>query len=289
MLDLAAAVIGAQQRAAKAKVAVEALEPPMLHETIRDIFLCQGDFGWMWYVFLTGFCMANCRVILSSKPDITYTQGITLAVVTCYGGSTLAAILCGHPVVFLFNQALVPVACTVFSVMYMIPMPIIAVMNSGIGSILISTTYETMRCHVLMGSAAIAAKTLPAFISDTYPVPGVACLVCGILGGCGGAFLPFDKGVTPLDKGYNWRVASAVLCSAWMQFAMRDPNTSKYVLSVFPVFEDTRWVSFAAVAFCACVPLLQAALPWFRPLGDNPLMGAAKPAKPAAPESKKKD
>ena len=52
-----------------------------------------------------------------------------------------------------------------------------------------------MRCHVIMGCAALAANTLPAFVSGAYSVPVTAPLVCGILGGCGGAFLPADKGL----------------------------------------------------------------------------------------------
>jgi hypothetical protein len=96
------------QAAAKVK---ETVSEPVhtLLETVRDAFLFQGDFNWLWWVCLSGFCLVNCSVILNNKAGITFSQGVALAVLTNYGGSTLAAIICGHPVVFLVNQALVPV------------------------------------------------------------------------------------------------------------------------------------------------------------------------------------
>eukprot|EP00966_Prymnesium_polylepis_P036897 855940-Prymnesium_polylepis.1 len=58
-----------------------------------------------------------------------------------------------------------------------------------------SAAHETMRCHVLMNCAAQAAAALSPFVSGTYPVPASAPLICGVIGACGGAFLPADKGL----------------------------------------------------------------------------------------------
>lgn len=62
-----------------------------------------------------------------------------------------------------------------------------------------------------------------------YPVPFVAPLLCGVLGGCGGGFQPLNKGLDPLAGGLNWRVASAIVGSVVLQAGLRDPHTKDYI------------------------------------------------------------
>ncbi|KAL3897512.1 MAG: hypothetical protein SGPRY_013037, partial [Prymnesium sp.] len=85
-----------------------------------------------------------------------------------------------------------------------------------------------------MNCAALCASTLPSFLSGAYSVPVIAPLVGGVLGGCGGAFLPADKGLKPLEAGTNWRIKSAVVVSCWLQFSMRDPSTKGIVADLVP-------------------------------------------------------
>lgn len=83
----------------------------------------------------------------------------------------------GQPFFSLWPQ----VACAAWCVIYMLPKPIAMLMKSSVGTFCFSVTYETMRCHVLIGSAGIGAKSLATFVSGTYPVPIVAPLVRPVL------------------------------------------------------------------------------------------------------------
>ena len=166
-------------------------------------------------------------------------------VVVCYGGSTIACIICGNPVAYVANEALASVAVATWTAIYLLPGPILGFMKETFpGKVLTSVTYEIMRTHVMINCSAsactqhprtqdtghsIAARyaflpcrlTLKAhqspFLSHTIctvaartlaPVlgrpPVISTLICGMLGGCGGGFMPLDKGLAPLANGLNW-------------------------------------------------------------------------------------
>jgi uncharacterized membrane protein YeaQ/YmgE (transglycosylase-associated protein family) len=58
--------------------------------------------------------------------------------------------------------------------------------------------YETIRTYVVTLFVGLAASTI-APSQFTFPVFGP--IICGTIGGCGGAFLPFDKGLDPIKNG----------------------------------------------------------------------------------------
>ena len=47
----------------------------------------------------------------------------------------------------------------------------------------------------------MAARTLAPILGRP---PVISTLICGMLGGCGGGFMPLDKGLAPLANGLNW-------------------------------------------------------------------------------------
>jgi len=244
--------------------------PPTMLEELRDVLLFSGNYKWMFWLCLFGYCMAVYRIVLDTKPTIRYAHGLVLGVVSATGGSTMAALLCGKPVPIVANEALIPALAATWSVMYLLPDQCLAMLkNTSVGSIFASLTYEMFRCHVMMNCAKMAAGTLAATMFST---PVVGPLVCGAIGGCGGGFMPFDKGLGPLEKDFNWRIGSAVMGSAWMQLNISYPMVS------------AEWARFAAVAFFALVPMVSSLSPGFFPLGANPLVGK----KAAASDKKKK-
>ena len=167
-------------------------------EPLKDAFLYSGDFKWMFYVSLAGFCAANGAAVLTATPKINYFHGCALMVLMCFGGSTMAAIMCGKPVAFVCNEALVPVCLSVWTVMYLLPdVTINFFKKNKVGILFTSAMYEMMRCHVLMNCTAMAAGTLGSVLAvpSAGRVPIIGPLIAGTLGGCGGGFMPFDKGL----------------------------------------------------------------------------------------------
>eukprot|EP00310_Coccolithus_braarudii_P022286 CAMPEP_0183353748 /NCGR_PEP_ID=MMETSP0164_2-20130417/34854_1 /TAXON_ID=221442 /ORGANISM="Coccolithus pelagicus ssp braarudi, Strain PLY182g" /LENGTH=271 /DNA_ID=CAMNT_0025526483 /DNA_START=20 /DNA_END=835 /DNA_ORIENTATION=+ len=250
----------------------------------EDALLFSGDLWWMYYVTLVGFCAANARAILGATPKINFFHGCALMVLSCFGGSTLAAIMCGRPVSFVTNEANVSVCLATWAVCFLLPaIPLRLLAGTSIGSVINSATYEAQRCHVLMNCSSLAASALPAALAQQSAgrVPIIGPLIAGLLGGCGGGFMPLNKGLDPLANGTNWRIGSAMLASLWMLLATQYPPSKAAIgLSV----SSARCV---AVSFFVLVPLVQQAT-GFSPFGVNPLV-ASKPAvaKPKGATDKK--
>lgn len=235
--------------------------PPPAYQPLQDAFLFSGDFAWMFYLCLAGFCFANAKAVLGASPKINYWHGCALMVLANYGGSTLAAIMCGKPVPFVCNEALVSVCLSVWTVAYLAPAAMNSALGSAAGRILSSITYEIMRCHVLMNCSKMAAASLPG----SLPIAGP--LIAGLLGGCGGGFMPLNKGLDPLAGGTNWRMASAAVNSLWLFLSTQYP-ASKAAIGI-----GGETASFLAVCFFVAVPLIETATGKCF-LGANPLVPA---------------
>lgn len=247
--------------------------PPPLYQPLQDAFLFSGDFTWMFYFTLVGFCCANAKNILSATPKINFFHGCALMVLANYGGSTLAAVMVGKPVAFVCNEALVTCCLLTWTVVYAMPSLVLGLMNNPIGKQLTSLCYEIMRCHVLMNCTKMAAGCLPAQLA--VPAAGrvaiIGPLIAGTLGGCGGGFMPLNKGLDPLAGGLNWRIASAMINSTWLFLSMQYPATKD------AIGLDGDTARFFAVAFFAFCPIVEAVL-GTSVFGANPTSPAAAPA-----------
>ena len=83
------------------------------------------------------------------------------------------------------------------------------------------TVFATVfRVHSACNMTAAAASTLTP--GALYPIPLVGPVVAGTLVGSLGAFLPFDKGLSPIASGTPWPVQQAFLTSLFFQFLVND-------------------------------------------------------------------
>jgi hypothetical protein len=71
--------------------------------------------------------------------------------------------------------------------------------------------FETMRASVVVKLTTAAAA---AIAPSDFAFPVFGPIFCGAVAGCGGAFLPFDKGLKPLDKGLAPNMLTALIAAA---------------------------------------------------------------------------
>ena len=238
---------------------------------VKDAVLFSGDFGWMFYAALIAFCACSAGAVLKASPKINFFHGCALMVLSSFGGSTLAAIMVGAPVVFVANEALVTVCLAVWTAAYVLPTVLLGILGSPIGRLVAGTGYEIMRCHVLMNCSKMASTTLTGVVAGGR-VPVIGPLIAGTLGGCGGGFMPLNKGLDPLANGTNWRIASGAINAVWILMSTQYPSTKEAIgLSV-------DMAKFVAVSFFVLVPLFQT-FTGIVLLGANPLVPDATPAK----------
>lgn len=265
-------------------------------DSVKGAALFEGELAWLFWVCLIGYCAANCTAVLNASPKIRFVHGLVLLTMNSYGGSTIAAILCGQPVPFVVNEKLIAGLVGTWVVAYTLPGLPKMIKNTAVGSILISVCFETIRCHVMMNCQAMALGVLKAgWLSASLgaSVPVVGPIIAGAIGGCGGGFFPLDKGLKPLEAETAWRVTSGFYGAAWLTLlhpSLYGSAAAKY----FPLLADASWVRFCVISFFVLAPLVQMLAPGLsnNVFGTNPLV--TKPPVflanqvPASP-SKKKD
>jgi len=85
---------------------------------------------------------------------------------------------------------------------------------------LVVVFYETLRASVVVTLTLAAGSKIPASI---FPFPVFGPIACGAIAGCGGAFLPLNKGLDPIKKGLASPMLSALVAATFLHLFL---NTS---------------------------------------------------------------
>lgn len=72
--------------------------------------------------------------------------------------------------------------------------------------------YECQRAFVVCKLTKAAGANIPA--SD-FSFPVIGPIICGGIGGCGGAFLPMSKGLDPIKDGLAQPMYSALIAASF--------------------------------------------------------------------------
>jgi hypothetical protein len=236
----------------------------------------------LWYLCIFGYALAVAIAVAKANKDINWFKGAALSILMSYGGGTMVPILLGIPGVLVQNEVAIPAALVAWTVASSSMFDSLARTAWKTSPMLwyasmaaMSIAYEVFRCQVMMGCAAMAVNTLKP--PKSYPVATVGPLLCGMLGGIGGGFMPLSVGLEPITGGLNWRIRSAFFFSVWMRMLL-DPTTSPYLVGVMPALANAAAGRAMGIAVMAAVPLVSMAMPSFQPLGKNPIvdMVAAK-------------
>ena len=83
---------------------------------------------------------------------------------------------------------------------------------SPILKVAVTILYETMRAAVVVKLTSAAAKAIDP--SD-FDIPVFGPIFCGTVAGCGGAFLPLNKGLDPIRAAFVQPALSAFVAAAF--------------------------------------------------------------------------
>jgi len=154
------------------------------------------------YTFLHG-----CKVFKKlENPDYSSAYKFISMILACTGGGILVPIF--------LNTIPVPLAIDAYPIAILISFglhtyfPVLreVVELSSIFKGMLIVFYETIRAYVVTLFVGVAATTIPA---SQFAFPLFGPIICGTIGGCGGAFLPFNIGLDPLKNGLPPPVFSA--------------------------------------------------------------------------------
>ena len=223
--------------------------PPGLDKMFLDFMLMRGDFSWVYWLAIFGYCFNAARFRKEASPAMKFVHAYVLLVLNNFGGSMATGWVCGMPMSICVNESL-PIAMLIaWTITSLVP-PVFDILKSQPVRMVFVMLWEFMRCHVVIICAGQGGQWLMGQTIKNlgYPVPVVAPLLCGVLGGCGGGFQPLSQGLDPIAGGLNWRIMSAIIGSVVLQLGLRDPYTKDYV--------SDDWVKASVLLFFVMGPLL---------------------------------
>lgn len=205
----------------KAKV-VEAIVDPtawMIDNDIADFLLVHQTS--VLYMCMLGYTFLHGSKVFAAAPkDASFSYKFVSMILACTGGGILVPLFINKIPVPIANDAY-PIAILIsFSIHYYFPIvwqvvTLVPWVKAGI-----IVLYECVRAKVVLTfTLAANAAIAPSLLS--FPLFGP--IMCGTISGCGGAFLPMNKGLDPILKGMGYPMITACLGSTLVHLFM---NTS---------------------------------------------------------------
>lgn len=165
--------------------------------------------------------VAACNVFAkqAGKPPLYWLQSLLLVIFAGCGGGVATGMYLGRPMGLASNADIFIPLCLIawytthtlgFSRIYTsLPVRVI----TGI-------FVSLWRTHTICDTVNVAKGVLSP--SAYYPTPFFGPVVAGTFTGCFGAFLPFDKGLTPLNNGTPWPVQISFLTAFFYHAMLND-------------------------------------------------------------------
>lgn len=174
----------------------------ILMHTIEIKFMC-----------MVGYCfLGGVKVFSASPPKSSAAYKFINLIFTCTGGGILVPLFLNGLPVPLSNDYYVMAILISYAIHYYFPIIREVYKISPIFQTLIIVMFETNRTFVVTNFVNVAAKTIPP---TAFGFPVFGPVMCGAVAGCGGAFLPFNKGLDPLFNGVNPPMLTAFIASAF--------------------------------------------------------------------------
>mmetsp|Transcript_138084 Transcript_138084/g.429205 ORF Transcript_138084/g.429205 Transcript_138084/m.429205 type:complete len:287 (+) Transcript_138084:67-927(+) len=213
-------------------------------------FLTLTDKGaWVWEVTVMGFMLKVAQDVRVQVAGMFWPKALATTAIAAFGGGFLAPLIVAHCPVPLREETFFWFLVFAWYITHHVPLVSATwceVARSKAGSTVLNVLWCIFKTQQIVGSIEVAAKAVdhePLMPHSRYFfVPCAAPLLCGFLGGCGGAFLPFSKGLKPISEGKQWPVSAAFFATAIYYFATRwfrvDPLNAKMAICLLRIVGD---------------------------------------------------
>mmetsp|Transcript_7280 Transcript_7280/g.16509 ORF Transcript_7280/g.16509 Transcript_7280/m.16509 type:complete len:289 (+) Transcript_7280:74-940(+) len=205
--------------------------------------------AWAWEITAMGYMMKVAQDNRAQVEGFYWVKALTVTAIAAFGGGFLAPLLVAHNPVPLMEETYLWMVVAAWYIVHHVPIFsdfLSEVMRSEAGKILFTVLFGIFKTNQIVGAVELSVKAvaaehlLPA--SRYFKTPIMAPILCGFLGGCGGAFLPFSKSLTPIEEGKTWNIRAAFLAPIIYYWATRgfgvDPLNAKMVICLFRICGD---------------------------------------------------
>jgi len=204
---------------------------------------------WAWEITAMGYMLKIAQDNREQVKEFYWAKALTTTAIAAFGGGFIAPLLVGHNPVPLQEETYFWMLVLAWYVTHFVPFFsqfLAEVMKSPAGKALFTVLFGIFKTNQIVGGLELGAKAvvveecLPP--SRFFAVPIAAPLLCGFFGGCGGAFLPFSKGLAPISEGKVWNIRAAFLAPLMYYVATRlggwDPLNAKMGICLFRIYGD---------------------------------------------------
>lgn len=166
---------------------------------------------------------------------------------TAYGGGLIAPCLVGKPSTAVANDLCLPIALVVWYLVHYTP-GIYDLVSGPTVKAMWSTLLGLYRTHTVCNMVKVAATTLTP--GPYYPIPFVGPILVGTVLGCGGLFLPADKGLSSIFNGTPWPIQGAFMTASTYHLLIIDKNgffgnAARSIVGTYS--EDTVKIALATI------------------------------------------
>lgn len=185
-----------------------------------------ADFVLMPNMSVTFMCMVGyaffggVKVFSTSPASSTVAFKFVNLIMTCTGGGILVPIFINGIPVPLANDYFIIAMMIAFAIHHYFPVLREVYKISPIVKVWIVICFETFRSSVVFKLTTLAATKIPASVMS-FPLFGP--IACGAIGGCGGAFLPLNKGLEPIKNGLASPMFTAMVGATVIHLFLNTP------------------------------------------------------------------
>lgn len=205
---------------------------------------------WVWEVTSMGYFL---KIAMDSKEqvkDMYFAQAMVQTAINAFGGGFLAPLIVAHCPVPLMEETFLWMVVAAWYIVHHMPTiskPLVYFNSTAPGRALFIVLFAIFKTNQIVGGIELADNAVRAeelVQSSRYfkYTPFAAPLICGFLSGCGGGFLPLEKGLAPLEKGGAWPVRSSFFASVAYYVLTRKAGceklTMKAVCMIFRALGD---------------------------------------------------
>ena len=158
------------------------------------------------------YCVFIAQKVRANLSSARWLESGLATMLTAFGGGTIVPLLLGVPVVWLRGNDLFILHVSVAWLLVNVVAPATAtppVVGELLKSHAVRALFQSFRAAVVF---ALMGMAKGADIPGGVGVLGL--LICGTLGGCGGIFMPFSKGLDPVRAGAPQLMESAFTAAA---------------------------------------------------------------------------
>jgi len=173
------------------------------------------------YMCMLGYTYLHGHKLFTKLPNNVSTSfKFVSMLMTCTGGGIMVPIFINGIPVPLANDAYPIAIITSFAIHHYFPILREVMKLSNVMMCFMVLLYENLRAYVVVSLTSAAADKISA---STFSFPVFGPIICGTIAGCGGAFLPFSKGLDPIKSGLASPMLSALVAAAGFHLFLNTP------------------------------------------------------------------